>query len=134
MSSLPSKCPKNDEISNTACLLDVPDEILEMIFLKLPVNNIQLNLAFVCKRFLEISRFPGMVKDLTIKLRNMTCEEEMSQCLTKAKYALACHPNLALKLKYVDTFDEDNEDEVNVLLMEEFRPFVPFVKKISFDQ
>ena len=123
MSSLPLKCPKMDEISTSICLLDIPDEILEIIFLKLPVYDVQWNLALVCKRFLKISRYPNMVKELTLTLRNMTCEEEMSKCLTKAKSALVCHPNLMLTLEY-----EDNESDV--LLMKEFKPFVPFVKKL----
>ena len=96
MSTLPSKRPKVDNVLTTTHLLDIPDEILEMICLKLPVHDVQWNVAFVCKRFLKISRFPGMVKDLTLTLRNMTCEEEMSKCLTKVKSALACHPNLTL--------------------------------------
>ena len=72
-----------DNIFATTNLLDIPDEILEIIFLQLPVHDVQWNVALVCKRFLKISRFPGMVKNFSLTLCNMTCEDEMSQCLIK---------------------------------------------------
>jgi len=48
--------------------------------------------------------------------------------LTRVQKATLIHPNLKLDIEYIDDLDDNS-----VLLMEEFRPFIPFLKKMSFE-
>ena len=133
MSTFPSKRSKIDEVFNTRNLLDIPDEVLEFIFLKLPVYDVQWKLALVCKRFLKISRFPCIVKNFSLTLPDMDNEERMNQCLSKAKRVLALYPNSKLELRYFSNFELNYWREAdNQLRMWKLKPFSPFLKKIIF--
>ena len=94
MSSLPLKRPKMDDASILTSLIDLPDEILEIIFLKIPVHDVQWNLARVCKRFLQISRYPDMVKNISLSILNLKVTR--------------LHPTLEFELKFVDACDSVN--------------------------
>ena len=48
-------------------ILDLPNEVLELIFLQLSQYEIQRNLALVCKRFLTITRHPKFVETVKIE-------------------------------------------------------------------
>ena len=47
-------------------LLDLSNEVLETIFLKLPQFDVQHNVALVCRRFLDITRMPKMVQSVAV--------------------------------------------------------------------
>ena len=68
-------------------LLDLPTEVLQVIFKKCSQYDVQHNLALVCKNFLDISRLPGMVKIAKIDLR----VENESECLMKIDKVLKFH-------------------------------------------
>ena len=72
---------KMDTIAKTT-FLDIPDEILEKIFLQLSTHDVQQNLAKVCKRFLKVSRFSTMVSKISLTIENTADEEEMEKAKT----------------------------------------------------
>ena len=47
-------------------ILDLPDEVLAMIFQRLTHGDVMHGIALVCQRFLKISRWPSMVKSAKI--------------------------------------------------------------------
>ena len=47
-------------------ILDLPDEVLAMIFQRLTQGDVMHGIALVCQRFLKISRWPSMVKSAKI--------------------------------------------------------------------
>ena len=51
----------SERYSKSVKLEDMPNEVLEKIFHKLSVYDVQHNLALVSKQFLKVSRIPGMV-------------------------------------------------------------------------
>ena len=128
MSNFKSKGPKMDIASDPANILDLPNEILEVIFRQLHVNDVQNRLAKVCKRFLKISRFPGMVKNVKLTVQDMWDEAEMNQCLMKAKEISAIHLESKLELEHIDESGQEGK-----YLMEYLKPLAPFLKKISLE-
>ena len=52
--------------SNSPNILDLPNEVLETIFLKLSQYEVQQNVALVCSRFLDITRRPVFVQNVLI--------------------------------------------------------------------
>ena len=56
----------SERYSKSVKLEDMPNEVLEKIFHKLSVYDVQHNLALVSKQFLKVSRIPGMVNYVKI--------------------------------------------------------------------
>ena len=77
-------------------IMDLPNEILEMIFLKLSMQYIQQNIALVCKRFQEITRTENFVKrieliskeNLEYDLRDQIDERVLERLKRFLKYIL----------------------------------------------
>jgi len=124
-------------------LLKFPDDVLEIIFRQLSNHDIHQNLALVCKRFLRISRFPGMVKDFSLTIKNIAydgptdngeMEAQVEKCLVKTKKAIELFPEAKLKLIYAEDFDRfDNWDYISCLRMESLVPFIPFMRKLTME-
>ena len=59
---IPVKKSKIEDVEASEIgILHLPNEILKIIFMKLPQYDVQRNLALVCKTFLDISRLPGII-------------------------------------------------------------------------
>ena len=81
-------------------ILDVPNEILFRIFRFLTIQDVQRNLALVCKRFFRISRMDGMVISFEFELSIFANEAEVEKNLAKIRLLLEQHPRAQLKLKF----------------------------------
>ena len=57
-----------DFVENMTKLMELPNEILQKIFLLLPEFHVQNSLALVYKRFLDITRDPIFVQTLEVDL------------------------------------------------------------------
>ena len=94
-------------------ILDLPNEVLEIIFLKLPQYDVQHNLALVCRRFLTITRQPIFVQIVKIEgdaVFDEDDEETFSEvALEKIEKVKNIYPNcnieLTCKLEYEDGVD-----------------------------
>ena len=122
----------SERYSKSVKLEDMPNEVLEKIFHKLSVYDVQHNLALVSKQFLKVSRIPGMVNYVKIiigpgninnvyrktnksdVLPNKFSEEqqleqfkidfekEKNLCFVKARGIIKVHPTANIELKYLD--------------------------------
>ena len=95
-------------------ILDLPYEVLEIIFLKLSQYDILLNLAPVCKRFLTITRQPIFVKIVTIEGDSVFDEDDEEPlfsevALEKIEQVKNIYPNCNIEL----TCKIENEDDVD---------------------
>ena len=64
-------------------IMDLPNELLESIFLKLSHQDIQRNVALVCQRFLQITRKPKFVKTARVGLfqnPDRTSMDKINKC------------------------------------------------------
>ena len=107
-------------------ILELPDEILETIFHQLYTIDVQQNLGKVCKRFLKISRIPGMVKDFSFTIKNMKDTEEIEECLAKAQNVIKLFPESKLELickQFGSPFTPFDDQRLE--------PFIPFLKKLT---
>ena len=87
-------------------ILDLPNEILEPIFLMLSQKDRQQNLALVCRRFLEITRNPNFVQDVKIKLipsENNPARLKKS-CWERVEKVLRFYPQCKIELYHEAMF------------------------------
>ena len=97
----------------TTKLEDMPYEVLENIFHRLSVYEVQHNLALVSKQFLKVSRIPGMVNNVRIIIGPGQCHEiysedkKISIALAKAKLIVKVHPTAKIDLVYIDLFGHE---------------------------
>ena len=107
-------------------ILDLPDEILENIFRKLPQRDILHNVARVSKRFLMITRMPQFVQ--TAKIELLSDDEYpgdiANSSIEKVQNISKCYPLAKIELEY-----EKNEYEM--ISMDPLKPFANSVT--SFD-
>ena len=88
-----------------AGLMDLPNEILKMIFLLLKTKTIHLTVASVCKRFLELTRLPDFCENFQIEMKCQLTEGHESygirnSCLERIKKLLKVFPDCNLQLHY----------------------------------
>ena len=83
-------------------ILDLPNELLETIFLKLSQEDIQQNVALVCRRFLEITRNPNFVPNLKIELRpdGNDFRRLKRSCRERAQKVLKIYPQCQIELHH----------------------------------
>ena len=108
--------------------LDIPDEILEKIFLQLSTHDVQQNLAKVCKRFLKVSRFSTMVSKISLTIENMAEEDEME----KVETAVRLFPASSLELTYQQDYFRVIKGR-NEFRFENFEPFVSSLTKLTLE-
>ena len=108
-------------------ILDLPDEILENIFRKLPQRDILHNVARVSKRFLMITRMPQFVQ--TAKIELLSDDEYpgdiANSSIEKVQNILKCYPLAKIELEYEKTeYDE-------MILMDPLKPFANSVTSFN---
>ena len=92
-------------------ILDLPNEVLEPIFLMLSQKDIQLNVALVCHRFLEITRKSIFLETVSISLfPNINGRNLKQSTVDRIKGVLKAYPECKLELyqAYDMTDDMDN--------------------------
>ena len=93
--------------SDVSNITDLPNEVLGMIFLKLPRYDVQQNVALVCKRFLDITRQPIFVQVIEIKADADPLPETFLKCaLKKIEQVKKVYPNC--KIEFTCKFDDDD--------------------------
>ena len=107
-------------------ILDLPDEILENIFRKLPQRDILHNVARVSKRFLMITRMPQFVQ--TAKIELLSDDEYpgdiANSSIEKVQNISKCYPLAKIELEY-----EKNEYEM--ISMDPLKPFANSVTSFN---
>ena len=108
-------------------IMDLPDEVLETIFLMLPQHDAQQGVALACKRFLNITRRPNFVQTVEVepfvelkpywKLPQCNFPES---CLKKIEKVKKVYPNCKIELACDELIlesilmvpsEDENEDE-----------------------
>ena len=133
-------------------LMDLSNEVLEMIFLQLSQSDIQLNLALVCRRFLNITRHPKFVQTVEIepigKTKNwdqFKCFPEYDfpgSCLKKIRKVKKIYPNCKIELKCLldanDNFGDNKRKSIQTRIelkrytwMKKFRPYAKSITKLT---
>ena len=98
--------------SNALKILDLPNEILETIFLELSQYDVQHNLALVCRRFLTITRQPIFVQIVKIEGDAVSAnhEKKFSEiAMKKIEQVKDIYPDCNIEL----TCKLDHEDGVD---------------------
>ena len=120
-------------------ILDLPNELLETIFMKLSQEDIQQNVALVCRRFLEITRNPKFVQNLKIKLSpdENDCRQLQKSCLERAQKVLKIYPQCQIEL-YHQTYGADcSGNLINEIIgyswMGCFSPFASSITKMTLE-
>ena len=97
------KRKRKDKIPREVKILDLPNEVLETIFLMLPLKDILRNVAMVCQRFLEITRNQNFVQNVKIDLSpdeyDITKVEK--SCWQRVKKVLQIYPKCEIELYHI---------------------------------
>ena len=113
-------------------ILDVPNEILFQIFRQLTIQDVQQNVALVCKRFFRISRMDGMVTSLVeLEFDFFSNELEVEKNVSKIRLLLEQHPRAQLKLKFRE-LPEKSSSYNNVYQVARLSSSVQSIKAIKF--
>ena len=118
-------------------LMDLPNEILKMIFLCLKTKTIHQTVASVCKRFFDLTRLPEFCETFQIEMK---CESKekgetyriSNYCLERIKKLLKVFPDCNLQLCYNDEYKVGCEEFFKVV--EDLVPFQSLITelKLSF--
>ena len=90
-------------------LIELPNEILQKIFLLLPEFHVQNSLALVCKRFLKITRDPIFVQTLEVDLVrafNSPNSIYKSDEYVKIQRCLKIYPECKLIIQYTERLED----------------------------
>ena len=113
-------------------ILDVPNEILFQIFRQLTTQDVQQNVALVCKRFFCISRMDGMVTSLVeLEFDFFSNELEVEKNVSKIRLLLEQHPRAQLKLKFREQPEKPSSHN-NVYQVARLSSSVQSIKAIKF--
>ena len=132
-----------------AGIMDLPNEILEIIFLKLSRYDVQHNVALVCSRFLNIIRQPVFVQNVEIEPMPIKVQHWLwptydfpNSCLKKMEKIKKFYPNCNFELEcalyeplQLET-DHDGEELRHTLLigfswMKKFLPYASSLTKLT---
>ena len=96
-------------------LMDLPNEILKMIFLCLKTKTIHQIVASVCKRFFELTRLPEFCESFHIDMRCEFSERReryrvRKSCVERIKKLLKVFPNCKLHLQYNGNYQVGSEE------------------------
>ena len=115
-------------------IMDLPNEILEIIFMKLPMQYIQQNIALVCKRFQEITRTENFVKSIGIELISKEewglRDQVDDRVLARVKKVLEIYPKCGIELTYKIPYKR-SEWIWGYRWMSAFKPFATSITKMS---
>ena len=127
---------KRKKMSQETGILDLPNEILEPIFLMLSQKDRQQNLALVCRRFLEITRNPNFVQDVKIKLipsENNPARLKKS-CWERVEKVLRIYPQCKIELYHEAMFLFNEKVEIiGYSWMSNFSPFAASITKMTLN-
>ena len=76
-----------EESKGTTAILDLPNEILALIFSKLSQEDILKNVALVSKRFLEVTRLQKTLPDISIKTGLFKDIQSIKSCVKFYPYS-----------------------------------------------
>lgn len=76
-----------EESKGTSTILDLPNEILALIFSKLSQEDILKNVALVSKRFLEVTRLQMTLPDISIKTGLFEKIQPIKSCIKFYPYS-----------------------------------------------
>ena len=113
-------------------ILDLPNEILFRIFCLLTIQDVQQNVALVCKRFFFISCMNGMVTTFEMQLNMYSDEMEVKKHVSKIELLFKHHPGAQLKLEFQEKTKTENHDYDNFCLMEEYSLLTQSIKTMKF--
>ena len=114
-------------------IMDLPDEVLEMIFLKLSRYDIQHNLALVCRRFLNITRRHVFVPSVVIGDSFIDSEMNFPECyLEKIEKVKKVYPNCSIELRcaFFKPWPYD-KPRIGYSWMKEFLPYDSSITKLT---
>ena len=106
-------------MNSKAEIVDLPNEVLETIFLKLPQFDVQHNVALVCRRFLDITRMPKMVQSMVIDLDELCIRDGLNKMEKVQKIFPNCNFHLVWN-NHLNSFE----------WMKEFEPYEDFITKL----
>ena len=125
-------------------ILDLPNEVLETIFLMLSQEDSQQNVALVCRRFLEITRSQNFVQDLKIELapdetddRYIDQSEVKKSCWERVEKVLKIYPQCKIELHFETMSSNDPlwsyvvYDLIGYSWMSNFSPFATSITKMT---
>ena len=121
-------------------IMDLPDEILQNIFLKVSQYDVQRNLVLVCRRFKDITRNPVFAQDVKIesvlKERPFWAEPvfEFPFCsIRKMEQVREIYPNSTFELKCTSIFKPHDHKPllIGYSWMKEFSRFANSIKKFT---
>ena len=119
-------------------ILDLPNEVLEPIFLMLSQHDIQQNVALVCRRFLEITRKPNFLETLKIELIPKEDDErDLASCIEKIEKVLKIYPGCKLELFQAPDEMRGTAHVKNYIVgyswMKEFLPFASSIIELKVE-
>ena len=107
-------------MNSKAEIVDLPNEVLETIFLKLPQFDVQHNVALVCRRFLDITRRPTFVQSVVIDLDELCIRDGLNKMEKVQKIFPNCNFHLVWNNHLLYSFE----------WMKEFEPYEEFITKL----
>ena len=120
-------------------ILDLPNEVLEPIFLMLSRHDIQQNVALVCRRFLEITRKPNFLETVKIELiPNENDDRDLAMsCIEKMEKVLKIYPHCKLELfqahEQMRGTGHAKNDIVGYSWMKKFLPFASSIMELRVE-
>ena len=124
-------------------ILDLPNEVLETIFLMLSQEDSQQNVALVCRRFLEITRSQNFVQDLKIELVPYESDDQYidqsrvkKSCWERVEKVLKIYPQCKIELHFETMSSNDPScyvvyDLIGYSWMGDFTPFAASITKLT---
>ena len=118
-------------------ILDIPNEVLQTIFMMLSQKDSQQNVALVCRRFLQITRSPNFVQNMKIQLngdQRFGYGYDLEQsCWQRVKKVLKIYPQCKIELYHSNPAGFIRL--VNIIQgfswMNNFRPFAISITKMT---
>ena len=105
-------------------IMDLPDEVLEMIFLKLSRYDVQHNLALVCRRFLNIARRQIFVPSVEIGKPFIESGMNFPECyLKKIEKVKKVYPNCNILLNCLLKDESEGDILPGYSWMKKFLPY-----------
>lgn len=113
-------------------IMDLPDEVLEMTFLKLSRYDIQHNLALVCRRFLNITRRRIFVPSVEIGKPFIESGMNFPECyLEKIEKVKKVYPNCNILLNCLLKDESEGDILPGYSWMKKFLPYDSSITKLT---
>ena len=90
------------ESKDRVTILDLPNEILAVIFSELSQDDILKNVALVSKRFLEVSRLQQALPYIEFPRKNYWLDFHLNRYVNSIRQCIKCYPQSRLYVEYFD--------------------------------